>query len=78
MAFAGAPAHRQMRAKRVAKDVKPARRAEACTLLRRLEEVAQKEARRRSPVVAEQHVLTAQMAVRLQRVRERVGKGHDA
>ena len=43
--------HRQMRAERVTKDVEPARRTEPSPLLRRLEEVAQKEARRGARVV---------------------------
>ncbi len=53
--------HREVRAERVAKDVKPPGRLEAGGLLRGLEEVTQKEARCRTPVVAEEHVLAAQV-----------------
>ena len=62
----------------MAKDVKSARGAEPRALLRRLEPLAQKEARRGTPVVPEEHVLAPQVAVGLESVKERVGQRHDA
>ena len=59
IAFAGAASRRQVRAEGVAKDVEPSGRLEAGSFLRRLEQVAQEEARRRLAVVAEEHVVTA-------------------
>src|SRR5580700_10180850 len=70
--------HRKMRAERVAKNVEPAGRAQPRPLLPSLEQVAQEKAGGRKRVVAEQHVLAAQVPVVAERMEERVGQGHDA